>query len=197
MRSGERSISPSGALGPVRHEQSSGDAYDDRERDRECIECSHDCSVNECWNACFGREAPRDVAFDSLKSRGVFTGAPALPEMFDTPVLWSKRIWLFAGNGRGSTITLRPVVGTAMNQSKPGQNVRATLQIRPMDKTKFAWVVTLLDGSGNALRTEYSMERFESQDRARIVGERAMLDLLAASYVDAPEHLVGRSQRKR
>lgn len=37
-------MSPSGAIGPVRGEQCSGDAYDDRERDRECIECGHDCS---------------------------------------------------------------------------------------------------------------------------------------------------------
>lgn len=84
-----------------------------------------------------------------------------------------------------------------MNQSESSRGVRATLQVRPMDKTKFAWVVTLIDGSGNALRTEYSVERFASQDRARAVGECAMLDLLAASYADAPEHLASRSFRKR
>lgn len=37
-------MSPLAALRPVRHQQPRGDVYDDREPDRECIECCHDCS---------------------------------------------------------------------------------------------------------------------------------------------------------
>lgn len=61
-----------------------------------------------------------------------------------------------------------------------------------MEMAKYSWVCTLIDGSGNALRTEYSIELFGSQIAAHVPGEHAMLDLLAASVADVPEHLAKR-----
>lgn len=58
-----------GALAPIRHHQSSCDAYDDRERDRKCIECCHDYPSSSC-----ARDPP-----SALRNFHVMAPAVAMP----------------------------------------------------------------------------------------------------------------------
>ncbi len=76
---------------------------------------------------------------------------------------------------------------------RPG--TRATLQVRQLSPGEFAWIITLLDPeSGNVRSTNYSDQRYPSQDEASTAGKAAVLAFLAG---DSPERAPAASSGKR
>lgn len=66
---------------------------------------------------------------------------------------------------------------------RPG--TRATLQVRQLVPGEFAWIITLLDPeTGNVHSTNYSEQRYGSQDEASAAGKAAVMAFLGSDGIN-------------
>ncbi|MGY6271130.1 hypothetical protein ACXIUT_15685 [Achromobacter denitrificans] len=69
---------------------------------------------------------------------------------------------------------------------RPG--TRATLQVRQLMPGEFAWIITLFDPeSGNVRSTNYSENRYGSQDEASTAGKAAVVKFLGSGEPGLPQ----------